>query len=172
MPNGGAHEVKDHSLNTLLGHMHTSWSTLGQNGYLHLLQIHSAGEHVVYLHRFSTKATSCECVDSFQHVRKTLYHDETVVILSSLFVLLYIHVLVFHRNLCFSPGLGPNSVLDDANVLDRLFRMRNDFGLKLGLSVTGHQQSATIDKAIEVRSREWNRIGGVRRTRHVDEEER
>jgi|AntRauTorckE5430_2_1112549.scaffolds.fasta_scaffold09855_3 hypothetical protein len=47
-------------------------------------------------------------------------------------------------------GLGPNSVLDDASVLDRLFRMRNDFGLKLGLSVTGDQQSATIDRAIEV----------------------
>lgn len=53
--------------------------------------------------------------------------------------------------ICASLGLGPNSVLDDANVLDRLFRMRNDFGLKLGLSVTGDQQSATIDKAIEVR---------------------
>jgi len=87
VPSGGAHEVKDHSLNTLLGHMHTSWTTLGKQGYLHLLQIHSA-------------------------------------------------------------GLGPNSVLDDDNVLDRLVRIRGDFGLRLGLSATGPHQAATIDKAI------------------------
>jgi hypothetical protein len=43
VPIGKAHEVKDHSLDTLLGHMHTSWTILGKQGYLHLLQIHSAG---------------------------------------------------------------------------------------------------------------------------------
>jgi hypothetical protein len=42
-------------------------------------------------------------------------------------------------------------VLDDENVLDRLVRIRGDFGLRLGLSVTGPNQAATVDKAIAVK---------------------